>query len=55
MAKPIRNTPVLRGKDAERFSNEISQIPPLNERLQERERITQSVNELMSMIASLSK
>ena len=50
MARPIRNTPTLYGKDAERFLADISQLPTEEERKQERRRIKQSVNEFMSLV-----
>lgn len=53
MAKPIRNTPILMGKDAIIFNREISQLPPLQDRRKERKRITESVEQLKKMIASL--
>ncbi len=51
MARPIRNTPALYGKDAERFLAEISVLPSEKERMQERQRIKQSVEEFMSLVA----
>lgn len=53
MAKPIRNTPILTGKDAVIFRQEISQLPTPKERQKERERIDASVRQLKMMIASL--
>lgn len=53
MAKPIRNTPILTGRDAVAFRQEISILPPADERRRERERLAASVEELKSMIASL--
>ncbi|MDE7396609.1 MAG: hypothetical protein K2M98_02665 [Muribaculum sp.] len=53
MAKPIRNTPILRGRDAEIFHAQISNIPSMTERKKEWERITASVEQLKSMIARL--
>lgn len=55
MAKPIRNTPILKGRDASLFRLEISQLPSVSERRRERERIAASVEELKSMIASLPR
>lgn len=52
MARPIRNTPALYGKDAERFLAEISVLPSEQERRNERQRIARSVKEFMSLIAS---
>ncbi len=51
MARPIRNTPALYGKDAERFLAEISELPSKEERKRERQRIKHSVNEFMSLVA----
>lgn len=51
MARPIRNTPILYGKDAERFLADISKLPPIEERRRERARIEQSVNDLMALVA----
>lgn len=55
MALPIRNTPVLYGKDAERFLDEISQLPSTEERKRERQRIKDSVNEFLSLVAKHQK
>lgn len=55
MARPIRNTPTLYGKDAQRFLNEISQLPTLEQRKRERQRIKDSVNDFMSLIANHRK
>ena len=55
MAKPIRNTPILSGRDAYVFRSEISQLPSADERRRERERIAQSVEQLKTMIASLPR
>lgn len=53
MAKPIRNTPILTGKDALTFHNEIAQLPPAQARRREFNRISESVKQLKDMIASL--
>ncbi|MBD5367116.1 MAG: hypothetical protein HDR82_09005 [Bacteroides sp.] len=53
MAKPIRNTPILSGRDAAIFNAEISSLPPASERRRERERIAASVEQLKLMIAEL--
>lgn len=50
MARPIRNTPVLYGKDAERFLADISQLPPIEERRRERARIEKSVEDLLTLV-----
>lgn len=51
MARPIRNTPALHGKDAERFLAEISVLPSKDERNRERERINKSVKCFMALVA----
>lgn len=51
MARPIKNTPALYGKDAKRFLAEISVLPSVEERKRERLRIKRSVNEFMSLVA----
>lgn len=51
MARPIKNTPVLYGKDAKRFLTEISNLPSVEERKNERLRIKRNVNEFMSLVA----
>lgn len=53
MAKPIRNTPLLSGRDAYIFQAEISKLPSSDDRKKERERIAASVRELKLMIAAL--
>ncbi|MCM1035856.1 MAG: hypothetical protein NC406_00840 [Bacteroides sp.] len=53
MAKPIRNTPSLYGKDAERFLAEIAVLPSPEDRRKERQRIRRSVNDFLSNIADL--
>ena len=55
MAKPIRNTPILYGEDARRFREEISNLPPVEERRKERSRIEESVKNLYEMIGALPK
>lgn len=52
MARPIRNTPILYGKDAERFLADISVLPSSEERERERKRIEESVEDFMSLVAS---
>lgn len=52
MAKPIRNTPILFGEDARRFREEISNLPPAEERRKERVRIKESVKRLRERIAT---
>lgn len=53
MAKPIRNTPTLYGKDAERFLIDIAVLPSSEERRKERQRIKRSINTFLSNIATL--
>lgn len=53
MAKPIRNTPILFGEDARKFREEISNLPPIEERRKERARIEESVKQLYEMIQAL--
>ena len=55
MAKPIRNTPILSGRDADMFRDEIAVLPSPEERRRERERIAASVEQLRAMIASLPR
>lgn len=50
MARPIKNTPALYGKDAKRFLAEISDIPSVEERNRERMRIKHNVNEFISLV-----
>lgn len=54
MAKPIRNTPILYGEDARRFREEISNLPPLEERRRERARIEESVKNFLKRLEELS-
>lgn len=51
MARPIKNTPALYGKDAKRFLAEISVLPSVEERKRERQRIQHSVNDFLSLVA----
>lgn len=50
MARPIRNTPALYGKDAERFLADISKLPAEDERKRERQRIKKSVDDFMTLV-----
>lgn len=52
MARPIRNTPALYGKDAERFLADIAALPSDQERKSERLRINKSVNDFLTLIAN---
>jgi hypothetical protein len=49
MAKPIRNTPELFGKDAKQFNAQFSSLPKEDERKRERERIVNNINRLMEL------
>ena len=51
MARPIKNTPALYGKDAERFLADISQLPSIEERKRERARIERNVSDFMALVA----
>ncbi len=53
MAKPIRNTPILTDRDAFIFRRENANLPPLDERKKEWNRIAQSVEQLKAMITAL--
>ncbi len=53
MAKPIRNTPILFGKDASQFLSQIAKLPSDSERGRERARIAQSLIELENLVKSL--
>ncbi len=55
MARPIRNTPILYGKDARRFLADISKLPSNEDRKRERERVRNNVVKLKEMIASCSQ
>lgn len=55
MARPIRNTPTLYGKDAERFLADIAILPSPEERKRERERIKKSVDNFMALVKDLRK
>ena len=53
MAKPIRNTPILYGKDAKRFLAEIEKLPSAEERRKERARIDANVNYFLALIEEM--
>lgn len=55
MAKPIRNTPILYGKDAKQFLAEIENLPPLEERKKERARIDTEVNYFLNLIEKMKR
>ena len=50
MAKPIRNTPILFGEDARRFREEISNLPPLEERRKAREEVEEGAKRFVEMV-----
>ena len=50
MAKPIRNTPILFGEDARRFHEEISNLPPIEERRKEREKVEEGAKRFVEMV-----
>lgn len=53
MAKPIRNTPILYGKDAKRFLAEIEKLPSAEERRKERARIDANVYYFLALIEEM--
>ena len=53
MAKPIRNTPILYGKDAKQFLAEIKNLPSSEERKRERARIDAEVNYFLNEIEKM--
>jgi hypothetical protein len=53
MAKPIRNTPILYGKDAKQFLAEIENLPTPEERKRERARIDAEVNYFLAEIEKM--
>ena len=55
MAKPIRNTPILYGKDAKQFLSEIENLPSLEERKKERARIDTEVNYFLNLIEKMKR
>ena len=54
MAKPIRNTPILYGEDERRFREEITNLPPLEERRKERARIEENVKNFIKKLEELT-
>lgn len=52
MARPIRNTPVLWGKDAVEFNAMASQKIPKEERMKERERVNESLKRFKRLFGS---
>lgn len=55
MARPIRNTPILMGDDAERFLQEISNLPTEEERKKERARIESEAQQFVIMVRDLKR
>lgn len=53
MAKPIRNTPILYGKDAKQFLAEIENLPTPEERKRERARIDAEVYYFLAEIEKM--
>ena len=53
MAKPIRNTPILYGKDAKQFLAEIENLPTPEERKRERTRTDAEVNYFLAEIEKM--
>ena len=54
MAKPIKNTPILFGEDARRFREEISNLPPIEDRRIAREKVRQGAERLRRRIAAVN-
>lgn len=52
MAQPIKNTPMLYGKDAKRFNAQAFSMPPVESRIKERQRIRRSVESLIKFAES---
>ena len=55
MAKPIRNTPILYGKDAKQFLAEIENLPTPEERKRERARIDAEVSYFLAEIEKMNQ
>ena len=55
MATPIRETPILTGKDAVWFNRRAEQIPPLEVRRANRARVEEGVERLKKFLQSLPK
>ena len=55
MARPIRNTPILTGADADRFLHEISVLPSEEKRKKERARIEASTQQFLSLVLNVKK
>lgn len=54
MAKPIRNTPILFGKDAENFINQSKKTLSSKEKERECERIAVSLSRFQTLISELN-
>ena len=55
MARPIRNTPILTGADADNFIAQASVIPSEEQRSQEWERIEESVSHFRNVLHNLKQ
>ena len=55
MARPIRNTPILMGSDADRFLQEINILPTKEERIKERDRIEASAQQFLNLVLNIKK
>lgn len=53
MAKPIKNTPILYGKDAEFFCLNMQSVPSEVEKKKEQDRIERSLEEFKSLLDEL--
>lgn len=53
MAKPIKNTPILYGKDAEAFLLNMSCVPNKIDKEKEQKRIEKSLDDLKSLLREL--
>ena len=55
MARPIRNTPILMGKDTERFLYEINNLPSKEVRMKERSRIETDAQQFVVMVRNIKQ
>ena len=55
MARPIRNTTILMGSDADRFLQEINILPTKEERIKERDRIEASAQQFLNLVLNIKK
>lgn len=53
MARPIRNTPILMGKDADEFLRKLSVLPSEEERRRERARVEHNARQLFTLISKV--